>query len=481
MGKNEIVYNRAKPWQIGFFALNNTATNLYLFMFGFISYYATGIAGLLVMVVSTIITAMRFWDGVTDPIIGFIIDKTDTKFGKFRPFMILGNVVLAITTLIIFKTTHLIPEGFRLIYFILIYAIYIIGYTFQTAVTKSGQTVLTNDPKQRPVFSLFDAFYNTFLFTGGQILVASVLVPKHGGFTMGFFNEFLLYGMVLSAVFTILAVVGISEKDRTEFFTGDTSELTFKDYWPVIKDNRAIQMLIVAASTDKLAGSVAGNASVLVMLYGILIGNYALSGTMGMITLIPTLLLTAYGVRFAGKFGSKKAMAGATWIAIGIYSLLFLFFNVADYTTISLTSINVTTIIFIGLMILGAGASGVSGNIVIPMIADCSDYETYRTGKYVPGMMGTLFSFVDKLISSLGATIVGGVVAMIGFTTEFPQVGDAATTPLFWATMFLFLGMPVLGWIASVSALKFYPLDDKMMEEVQQTLHDRKVETQVKA
>ena len=180
MSKNEIVYNRAKTWQIGFFALNNTATNLYLFMFGFISYYATGIAGLMVMVVSTIITAMRFWDGVTDPIIGFFIDKTDSKFGKFRPFMVLGNAVLAVTTLIIFKTTHLMPEGTRLLYFIGVYAIYIIGYTFQTAVTKSGQTVLTNDPAQRPVFTLFDAIYNTVVFTGGQIAVASYLVPKHG-------------------------------------------------------------------------------------------------------------------------------------------------------------------------------------------------------------------------------------------------------------------------------------------------------------
>ena len=292
---------------------------------------------------------------------------------------------------------------------------------------------------------------------------------------MDFFNEFLMYGIVISAIFTVLAIIGISEKDRTEFFTGSTDELTFKDYWPVIKENRAIQMLIVAASTDKLAGSTARNTSVLVMIYGILIGNYGLSGTMGMVTLIPTLLLTAYGVRVASKFGSKKAMVGATWIAITIYSLLFVFFNVADYTTVSLTNINLTTIIFVTLMILGAGASGVSGNIVIPMIADCSDYETYRTGKYVPGMMGTLFSFVDKLISSLAATIVGAVIAMIGYTTEFPQVGDAATAPLFWATMFLFIGMPVLGWIASVIALKFYPLDDKMMAEVQQTLHDRKL------
>ncbi|MBN2220913.1 MAG: MFS transporter, partial [Vallitaleaceae bacterium] len=90
-----IEYQSAKPWQIGFFALNNTATNLYMFFFMFIAYYATGIAGLLVVAVSSVITMSRIWDGFTDPIIGFFIDKTESKFGKFRPFMVLGNAMLA--------------------------------------------------------------------------------------------------------------------------------------------------------------------------------------------------------------------------------------------------------------------------------------------------------------------------------------------------------------------------------------------------
>ena len=54
------------------------------------------------------------------------------------------------------------------------------------------------------------------------------------------------------------------------------------------------------------------------------------------------------------------------------------------------------------------------------MIADCTDYETYKTGKYVPGMMGTLFSFVDKLISSLATSVVSLAVAAIGYTTTLP-------------------------------------------------------------
>ena len=100
---NNQQYNKAKLWEIGFFALNNTATNLYMFILAFVSYYAAGVAGIAVVVVSTILMSMRIWDGVTDPIIGFMVDKTQGKFGKFRPYMVIGNIILAATILVLYN------------------------------------------------------------------------------------------------------------------------------------------------------------------------------------------------------------------------------------------------------------------------------------------------------------------------------------------------------------------------------------------
>ncbi|MGL5973092.1 MAG: MFS transporter [Oscillospiraceae bacterium] len=82
----EITYNRAKVWQIALFALNNSATNLFFLLMTFVSYYVNGVAGIAVVTVSFLLTAMRIFDGFTDPIIGFFIDKTDSKFGKIQTF-----------------------------------------------------------------------------------------------------------------------------------------------------------------------------------------------------------------------------------------------------------------------------------------------------------------------------------------------------------------------------------------------------------
>ena len=132
------------------------------------------------------------------------------------------------------------------------------------------------------------------------------------------------------------------------------------------------------------------------------------------------------------------------------------------------------TVAFIAIYIVARGAVGVSGAFVIPMISDCADYETYLSGRFVPGMMGTLFSFVDKMISSFATTIIAFAVAAIGFTDRMPDVTDTSNPQMFWMTMFLFAGMPMLGWIASIIAMKFYPLDKKKMNEVQAHIKELK-------
>ncbi len=469
MESNTIVYNRAKIWQIGLFALNNTATNIFLFFMIFINIFASNIAGILVVTVGVLLTAMRIFDGFTDPLIGFFIDRTNTKFGKFRPSMLIGYVIMVIATIILINTLYVVPEGFRVVYFILIYGLYIIGYTFQTACTKAAQACLTNDPGQRPTFSLFDGIYNTVLFTGLQIYVTTYLVPKHGGYTTAMYNEFLMVTILAAGVCTALAIFGIWQKDRTEFFGlgAKSPKVKFKDYVDVIKNNRAIQMLIFAASTDKLASSTMGNSVVPIIIYAIVAQNYTLSGQIAGWTMIPTLVVLFIGIQYARKLGQRKALVVFTWLPLVfsfVQGALILF---GDMQSLSIEALNVFTIIYMLILILVSGTRNVSGNIVIPMIADCADYETYRSGKYVPGMMGTLFSFIDKLISSLANTVVALTLAFIGFREAFPVPETPYSDELLYAGVFLLVGLPILGWICSLIAMKFYPLTKEKMEEIQ--------------
>ncbi|HZG73297.1 MAG TPA: MFS transporter [Chondromyces sp.] len=473
---NNQQYNKAKLWEIGFFALNNTATNLYMFILAFVSYYAAGIAGIAVVVVSTILMSMRIFDGITDPIVGFMVDKTEGKFGKFRPYMIIGNIILAGSVLVLYNVTHLIPESFRLIFFIFIYAVHIIGYTCQTSVTKAAQTVLTNDPKQRPLFAVFDGIYNTLLFTGGQVYVASYLIKKYGDFNMELFTELNTLAMILAAVFTVLAAIGLSSKDKKEYFglAEETVQTGFRDFWPILKKNKPLLKLITAVTVDKLAFSLLRHAVVVVMLFGILIGDYELSGTISMITIVPTLLITFWAVAKARKTGMKKAFLFSTWIALGAFTSLIGMFMFIDGSAISMSNFGFATILFIALYTMAMGFGQVPSTLVNPMIADVSDYETATSGRYVPGMIGTMFSFIDKLITSLAPAIVGFAVALIGFKDAFPTVTDALTPELKLVTMILAFGIPALALTISGLIISRYELSAEKMEEVQATIAARK-------
>lgn len=477
---NEKGIHRAKLWEIGFYALNNTSTNIYMMIFMYVSYFLVGIVGTTVVFAGSITTIMRIWDGVTDPLIGYVVDKTNGKFGKNRPFILIGNLILLVTSFIIFKITPSLPMAARLPFYIVLYMFYIIGYTCQCVVTKSAQTCLTNDPGQRPIFAMFDTIYNALVFAIMPLVVTSVLMPKYGGnsalnnpdFFMG------LWGTLapLSLVFAFMAIIGLWRKDRVEYYgTGVVRRITFRDYWEVLKSNRAIQMLVVSASSDKLSMSMRSNSIIYVMLYGVICGNYALYGSMSALTTVPNIVVTLLLMNFvARKMGQKAAMLAGTWGGIVTAILTFFLFLFGDPTTFSFTNISFFTVGFVVLFILMSGFSSMSSNIVIPMTADCADYEVYRSGKYVPGLMGTLFSFVDKMISSLAGMFVSLMIAAIGFKTAQPTPDTPYTTAIFWVTMACFLGAPVVGWICNLVAMKYYPLTKEMMIEIQEKIAEIK-------
>ena len=469
-------YHTAKIWQIAFFALNNSATNLFLFGMGFVTYYATGVAGLAVMTVSTILGLMRVFDSITDPILGFILDKTETKFGKFRPIMIIGNIVLLVTFLLMFNVLHLFPQNLQLVVFVLLQFFYIIGYTMQTTVTRAAQTVLTNHPRQRPLFSIFDAIFTLSLFTFGQIYASQYLIGKYGDFTYSYFIELSFTFVAVGLLFTVLAVFAIRTKDRKEFYgiAEINVQTRFRDYWPVLKRNRALQMLVISAATDKFAALFMNQQVVQVMFFGILLGNFALSGQISLIVLVPSLIFIFVGVRYAQNLGLRRALVLFSYVGAISFTLLFIMMLVFDTKSFAFDNWGVLSIVFLVLYSFGRAISTLTPSIVIPMIGDVSDYETYSSGRYIPGMIATLFSFVDKMVSSLTPFVVGAMVSMIGFADEFPTVTDEQTTGLLWVGLICMLGFPILGWVTSIIALRFYPLTKEKMSEIHEEMNNTK-------
>jgi Na+/melibiose symporter-like transporter len=113
------------------------------------------------------------------------------------------------------------------------------------------------------------------------------------------------------------------------------------------------------------------------------------------------------------------------------------------------------------------------------MCADVIDYEMARSGKFMPATVTATYSFLDKLISSLGAMIATACVAMIGYTNTMPQPTDPSTAAIKGMTLALFYGLPIIGWICTLIAMKFSPLSKEKMIEVQEKIASEKTDAAV--
>ena len=482
--------NRAKMYQLALFPLNNGATNVYyVLILSYIATFGNNVLGIATVFASVMVTGMRVFDAITDPIIGALMDRTNGKFGKFRPFMVIGNAIMALSVFVLYCVCPRIPEnqmGLRYAAFIGLYAVWVIGYTFQTSVTRSGQTVLTNDPKQRPLFTIFNTIGSMAGMGLMQFLAPIIRANVADYSSANFYKVLTPLGIVISIVLTILAIIGIWEKDQPKYFGigGGTQEKTkISEYIEIIKNNHPMQRLMVAGAGCKLALSIATNVTVLCMLYGCMMGNY--DGlylpmmVLGYAFSVPFFLLT---VRTSQKKGQKASLMKYVSVAlicyIGVLALLLLWKQGNPAWNLSLISdgefsINLYTILFIVLFGIGYGAYYSTADMPIPMVADCSDYETYRSGKYIPGIMGTLFSLVDKLVSSLSATVVGIAVSIIGLQ-NLPTADTPYSEGMNWVVIVLFCIIPMAAWAVTLFVMKNYELTGDRMKEIQEINNKRK-------
>lgn len=464
-------YRRAKTWQLIAAPANACIPTMFIILMTFASYVATGVYGLTTVLAGTIITGTRVFDAVTDPLIGLWCDRFESRFGRARPFSWLGWIIMSLCVFSMFNLGLGGGTGLvNTLIFIGIYLVYIIGYTIFNIGSGLVQPIMSNDPKQRPILARWQTTYTTVLSSCMSIVLAATLMPKHN-YQMGLplFADLCVMVIAASAVLMIITHVAVTSAkvDVPETYVNLKKEpIKIKDTIDLILHNRNLQMYTVAAASDKLALQTASNSAITVMIFGIIIGNYSFNADLTFINMFVTLALLLFFVsRLAGKSGLKKANIMWTSISIAAYSAMWIFLLMVD--TLQITVNPVLKIAFIVLYCAMGAAKMATSCVSNPLRYDIIDAEFARTGRYMPALVNTTYSFVDKLISSLATTIVAIAVATIGYTTSMPQATDPLTGGLFWVGTFLWLGMPILGYVCTLIAMHWYTLDKATMEEVQ--------------
>ena len=430
-----VQYRRAKLWQIICYACNAFVGMSVYSLIGMASYSASIGYGITTATVGLILMLARILDGFTDPMLAFVYDRVNTRFGKLRVLLISGYLIEAVGLLCMFNLCS--SKGFGL-----------------------------------PVFAL-----NYAVPMGMSMLIYTVILPKCGGtFNQDFLSTVCTIVLIIAGIGTLIVCAGISAYDKPENFEGTNKKhepLKTADILEVLKHNKPLQCYIASNASDKLAQQVGSQAIINTMLNGILIGNMGLATTLGVISMVPSIFFAAFGAKYVGKKGSKKGIVTWTCISMAITSVLILFFIFTDTRQIGVMG-SWNMIVYVLLTLLQNGSNMCITTSNTSYMADTIDYELDRSGRYIPAVVSGTYSLIDKLITSVAAVIATGAVAILGYTTTMPQPTDAYTSGIFWMTLAIKYGLPMLGWLITLMAMLGCPLTKEEMVNVQKRIADKK-------
>ncbi|NCA66983.1 MAG: hypothetical protein EOM87_02850 [Clostridia bacterium] len=461
--------SRNKVWRIGFFAFNNSSSNTLNTLIGFYAYYTQNLL-LLGAIMAAFIMPMRIFDGITDPLAGNFLDKLNTKFGRYRPYMVIGYTISVICVIAIFfyPQNNGLPSIANQIIMVLLYAVYIIGFTLQTTATRAGQSIITGDPKQRPWYTLFDVCGSGI--TGGvtTVLLTSNIISSSMQ-DIKVWRITALFVVSASLIFLILAVIGISTRDKPEFYMScKKDKVKFSEFIHLFKRNKPIRRLIYAASSDKLAAQLKN--LVMIYFFSNIILNKSINATFTVVTAVIGVGIVALGTMFAMKKGTTNAFVKVSALEAVTSFLPFVLCLIIIPVGTSIFG-GLTPAIMLILIVYGfyIGLTGISTNLIFPMLGDITDYELLTTKKFIPGTIASMFSFVDKLISSLAGLILTAIMLLSGFTS-----GKDAVVPenifinktFYFSVLTAIFLIPCLGHIISVIAMRNYPLTESRMKEI---------------
>jgi len=462
---------KIKQWQLILAPASACIPTMFIILLTFASYVATGVYGVSTVLAGYIITGTRVFDAITDPLIGLWCDRFESKWGRARPLTIIGWAIMSVSVFAMFKLGLGAGLGkLSVLVFILIYLVYILGYTIFNIGSGLVQPIMGKNLKDRAILARGQTVYTTVLSSTISMILAATLMPKHN-YKMGLplFADLCVMVILASAVLIAITYIAVttSGTDVMASYKGMSKDpIKMKDALDLVLHNRDMQMYTIAAASDKLALQTASNSAITVMIFGIIIGNYKFNASLNLVNMFVTLALLFFFVsRLAGKSGLKKANILWTSTSIAMYALMWVFLLCVD--TLQITVNPVLKVVFI-VLYCAMGASKMATSCVSnPLRYDIIDYEFSRSGRYMPALVNTVYSFIDKLISSLASTIVALSVAMIGYTEGMPQATDELTSGVFWVGTFLWLGVPIIGYVCTLVAMRWYKLDKKTMDEVQ--------------
>lgn len=444
----------------------------YTFMSSWLVYFFVSVFKIAPEAVSFMIFVVGIWDTINDPLMGSIIDRTRTRFGKLRPWLLIVPIPLALATVMLFSGPELLADEpvnsiKRIVYMYVSYIIWELFYTIGDVPFWGLSASISPNPKERTAAITSARFISSILGGLPGIVISPLIdLAKDGKIDVPLHTMFFIMGLVVSIVgMAIFSLAGIFVKERVVSLS---DEPKFTDSMRFLFKNKPLVMIILS----NVLGALGGIGGIFSTYYYIdVLGSATVSlfiGIPGTVVGFISYLMIPY---FKKRWDNRQIM-----ILTGLYTAAI---PIAVYFVGIKFASNMWVIAPV-LALQGALTGIVSAiRMVVPteMIADTVDYMEWKTGKRNEGMAFSVLTFVGKLSGSiqksigtalLGASFVGYVI--VQGVDHVPQ--SDATKAWIWA--FFTIIPAVLGLLGIVPYLAYDLVGDKL-KKIRDDLDARRV------
>lgn len=426
----------------------------WMFVGNFLMIFYTDVCGISMAAVSTLMLVSRFWDAINDPIIGSLSDRTKSRWGRYRPWLLIGAPLTAIVLVLTFWAHPTWSDTSKSVYMYITYCILVFGYTCVNIPYGTLCGTLTQNIEQR-------AQINTSRSVCAMIainLINMITLPLIALFGNG--NQargYLLLTVLYGSIFTVChwfcfaktkEVVYSPEKEKISLAMQLKAALKNKPY------------LIALAGQFLFGLTLYGRNADLLYYFKYVEGNEGLFTIYSMILIIPSVLGAGafpFVFRWLGNKG-RTASVFAAGTGVAMFALYFF-------------SASVTPIPFYTLAALAQFFFCGFNTAIYAIVPDCVEYGEWKTGIRNDGFQYAFVSLGNKFGMAIGTSALAGVLSSLGFVAN--QAQDAAVQS---AIHHAFSTIPGVLWLLTAAVLCFYQINKRSYHNIISELSKKKGE-----
>lgn len=433
------------------YGLGDTASNfVWALMMNFIMFYYTDIFGITAAAAGTMLLFARSADGVVDFLIGAVADRTETRWGRFRPYLVWMCLPLAVAFVLTFTTPDWNASS-KLVYAWITYNALMLCYSTLNIPYGALSGVMTDDPLER---TSLNSYRMAFAQAGGIIANTSFLwlVRKFGGddpragaqWTVVLFAT-IAVGLFLAAFFTT----------RERIHPPPAQKTRLRDDVRTLFSNRHWVVMFVAGITNITFAVVRGTGGIY-YLKGYLnwseerIAAYFLAGGLAMI-------LGAALTRFAVKAMGKKSAFIASMLLVALTALPFYWIRPHQ-----------TALVFT-FQALGMVMSGINATLFWALVADTADFAEWKFNVRTTGIIFSATTCAQKVGMGLGAALAGGMLTRFGYVANSVQTERATHGILLLVSL-----IPAAGCLVVAALFAAYGLNEHVCRTIREDLAARR-------